>query len=108
MLPMVTGFINYGQQIVRTARYIGQSFMITLSHTNRLHVTIHYPYEKLITLECFCGRIHLDIDFGICIFCGNCVEYCPTNCLSIAEKYEISTSSRFEAGKKYQLVGVLF
>ena len=22
------------------------------------------------------------IDFGVCIFCGNCVEYCPTNCLS--------------------------
>ncbi|MCL7034041.1 hypothetical protein MKW94_011587 [Papaver nudicaule] len=123
MLPMVTGFINYGQQTVRAARYIGQSFMITLSHTNRLPVTIHYPYEKLITSERFRGRIHFEfdkciacevcvrvcpidlpvwdirkkrllnysIDFGICIFCGNSVEYCPTNCLSMTEEYELST-----------------
>lgn len=31
MFPMVTGFMNCGQQIVRVARYIGPSFMITLS-----------------------------------------------------------------------------
>nr|VDD24548.1 unnamed protein product [Brassica rapa] len=45
MLPMITGFMNYGQQTLRAARYIGQGFMITLSHTNRLPVTIQYPYE---------------------------------------------------------------
>ncbi|CAA6673146.1 unnamed protein product [Spirodela intermedia] len=38
--------INYGQQTVRAARYIGQGFMITLSHAYRLPVTIQYPYEK--------------------------------------------------------------
>uniref|UniRef100_A0A9I9E7J1 Uncharacterized protein n=1 Tax=Cucumis melo TaxID=3656 RepID=A0A9I9E7J1_CUCME len=48
---MVIGFMNYGQQTVRAARYIGQGFMITLSHANRLPVTIQYPYEKLIALE---------------------------------------------------------
>lgn len=48
---MVTGFLNYGQQTVRAARYIGQGFLITLSHANRLPVTIQYPYEKLITSE---------------------------------------------------------
>ena len=47
MFPMVTGFMNYGQQTIRAARYIGQSFMITLSQANRLPVTIQYPYEKL-------------------------------------------------------------
>lgn len=31
MFPILTGFINYGQQTVRVARYIGQTFMITLS-----------------------------------------------------------------------------
>ena len=31
------------------------------------------------------------IDFGVCIFCGNCVEYCPTNCLSMTEEYELAT-----------------
>ncbi|KAL2924204.1 NAD(P)H-quinone oxidoreductase subunit I chloroplastic [Bienertia sinuspersici] len=107
---MVTGFINYGQQTIRATRYIGQGFMITLSHVNRFPVTIQYPYEKLITSESFRGRIHFEfdkriacelcvricpielpvvdwklgtdirkkwllnynIDFGICIFCGNC------------------------------------
>ncbi|KAF6988125.1 hypothetical protein CFC21_005705 [Triticum aestivum] len=53
MFPMVTGFMSYGQQTTRATRYIGQSFITTLSHTNRLPITIHYPYEKLITPERF-------------------------------------------------------
>ncbi|KAH0447728.1 hypothetical protein IEQ34_023443 [Dendrobium chrysotoxum] len=124
LLPMVTGFMNYGKQTIRAARYIGQSFIITLSHTNRLPVTIKYPYEKERTSERFRGRNHFEfdkciacevcvrtfpllignlkkilrkkqllhyiLDFGVCIFCGNCVEYCPTNCLSMTEEYELS------------------
>ncbi|KAM4107945.1 hypothetical protein ACB094_03G006600 [Castanea mollissima] len=117
---MVTRVMDYGQQTVRIARYIGQSFMITLSHANRLPVTIQYPYEKLITSERFrvCVRVcpmdlpvvdweletnirkkrllNYSIDFEICIFCGNCVEYCPTNCLSMTEEYELSTYDRHE------------
>ena len=34
------------------------------------------------------------IDFGVCIFCGNCVEYCPTNCLSMTEEYELAAFDR--------------
>ncbi|KAI3845660.1 hypothetical protein MKX03_006640 [Papaver bracteatum] len=122
MLLKVTGFINYGQKIVRAARYIGQSFMITLSHTNRLPVTIQHPYEKLITSERFRGRIHFEFDkciaCEVCLignwkrcfeksdcltrililesvfFFGNCVEYCPTNCLSMTEEYNLSTYDR--------------
>ncbi|KAI3663652.1 hypothetical protein L6452_45665 [Arctium lappa] len=75
MLPMVTEFMNYGQQTVRAARYIGQGFMITLSHANRLPVTIQYPYEKLITSERFRGRIHFEFDK--CIACEVCVRVCP-------------------------------
>ncbi|CAN6852313.1 unnamed protein product [Brassica oleracea] len=40
--------------------------------------------------------LNYNIDFGICIFCGNCVEYCPTNCLSMTEEYEFSTYDRHE------------
>nr|QHB78784.1 NADH dehydrogenase subunit I [Diplazium muricatum] len=36
------------------------------------------------------------IDFGVCIFCGNCVEYRPTNCLSMTEEYELSSYDRHE------------
>lgn len=32
--------------------------------------------------------------FSFPIFCGNCVENCPTNCLSITEEYELSTYDR--------------
>jgi NAD(P)H-quinone oxidoreductase subunit I len=39
---------------------------------------------------------HYSIDFGVCIFCGNCVEYCPTNCLSMTEEYELCTYDRHE------------
>ncbi|WP_218079529.1 NADH-quinone oxidoreductase subunit NuoI [Anthocerotibacter panamensis] len=36
------------------------------------------------------------IDFGICILCGNCVEYCPTNCLSMTPEYESAVYDRHE------------
>nr|YP_010265897.1 NADH dehydrogenase subunit I [Botrychium ternatum]UHY94466.1 NADH dehydrogenase subunit I [Botrychium ternatum] len=134
MFPMVDGLQNYGQQAVQAARYIGQGFMVTPDHMNRLPTTVQYPYEKLIPSERFRGRIHSEsdkciarevcvrvcpinppvvdwelgksvrkkqlksysIDFGVCIFRGNCVEYCPTNCLSMTEEYELSAYDRHE------------
>ncbi|KAJ4734571.1 hypothetical protein LUZ62_013601 [Rhynchospora pubera] len=105
---MVTGFMNYGQQTIRAARYIGQSFIITLSHTNRLPVTIQYPYEKSIMSERFRGRIHFEFDK--CIACEVCVRVCPID-LPVVDwrlerdiqkkqllnyKYELSTYDRHE------------
>ena len=90
MFPMVTGFMNYGQQTVRAARYIGQSFMTTLSHVNRLPVTIQYPYEKLITSERFRGRIHFEFDK--CIACEVCVRVCPID-LPVVD-WELETNIR--------------
>ena len=49
--------------------------MITLSHANRLPVTIQYPYEKIISLERFHCRIHFEFDK--CIACEVCVRVCP-------------------------------
>ncbi|KAJ4736993.1 hypothetical protein LUZ62_009077 [Rhynchospora pubera] len=108
MFHMVTGFMNYGQQTIRAARYIGQSFIITLSHTNRLPVTIQYPYEKSIMSERFRGRIHFEFDK--CIACEVCVRVCPID-LPVVDwrlerdiqkkqllnyKYELSTYDRHE------------
>ncbi|TYI01472.1 hypothetical protein ES332_A11G202900v1, partial [Gossypium tomentosum] len=86
MFLMVTGFMNYGHQTILAARYIGQGFMITLSHANRLPVTIQYPYEKLITSEHFCGRIHFEFDE--CIACEVCVRVCPINLPIVGWKFE--------------------
>ena len=33
------------------------------------------------------------IDFGVCIFCGNCVEYCHQH-LSMTEEYELAAFDR--------------
>ena len=90
MFPMVTRVMDYGQQTVRVARYIGQSFMITLSHANRLPVTIQYPYEKLITSERFRGRIHFEFDK--CIACEVCVRVCPMD-LPVVD-WELETNIR--------------
>lgn len=61
MFPMLTELMNYGQQTIRAARYVGQGFTITLSHVNRLPITIQYPYEKMITSERLRGRYILNL-----------------------------------------------
>ncbi|KAF1862859.1 hypothetical protein Lal_00039987 [Lupinus albus] len=100
MFLMVTRFMNYGQQTIRAARYIGQSFMITLSHTNLCvrvcPIDLPVVDWKLETNIRKKQLLNYSIDFGICIFCGNYVEYCPTNCLSMTEEYELSTYDRHE------------
>nr|YP_009732912.1 NADH-plastoquinone oxidoreductase subunit I [Diphyscium foliosum]QHU77254.1 NADH-plastoquinone oxidoreductase subunit I [Diphyscium foliosum] len=77
MFTMVTGLRNYSGQTIQAARYIGQGFMVTLDHMNRLPITIQYPYEKLIPSERFRGRIHFEFDK--CIACEVCVRVCPIN-----------------------------
>jgi NADH-plastoquinone oxidoreductase subunit I protein len=72
---------------------------------------IHFEFDKCIAYKvcvhvCFINLPIVDwklrknkrkkqlksysIDFGICVFCGNCVEYCPMNCLLMIEEYELS------------------
>ncbi|RHN58281.1 putative NADH-plastoquinone oxidoreductase, subunit I [Medicago truncatula] len=80
MFLMVTGFMNYGQQTVRAARYIDLP-------------VVDWKLETDIRKK---RLLNYSIDFGICIFCGNCIEYCPTNCLSMTEEYELSTYDRHE------------
>src|SRR5687767_6336189 len=92
MLPMITEFLNYGQQTIRAARYIGQGFMITLSHANRLPVTIQYPYEKLIPSERFRGRIHFEFDK--CIACEVCVRVCPINLPVVDWEFDKATKKK--------------
>uniref|UniRef100_A0A3B4AJH9 NADH dehydrogenase [ubiquinone] iron-sulfur protein 8, mitochondrial n=1 Tax=Periophthalmus magnuspinnatus TaxID=409849 RepID=A0A3B4AJH9_9GOBI len=67
--------ISLGNLLLTTSFQLFSLFMITLSHANRLPVTIQYPYEKLITAERFRGRIHFEFDK--CIACEVCVRVCP-------------------------------
>jgi NAD(P)H-quinone oxidoreductase subunit I len=73
----MTEFMNYGRQAIQAARYIGQGFIVTLDHMNRLPITIQYPYEKLTPSERFRGRTHFEFDK--CIACEVCVRVCPIN-----------------------------
>ncbi|BBN11249.1 NAD(P)H-quinone oxidoreductase subunit I [Marchantia polymorpha subsp. ruderalis] len=77
MFSIIHGLKNYNQQAIQAARYIGQGFLVTLDHMNRLPTTIQYPYEKLIPSEQFRGRIHFEFDK--CIACEVCVHVCPIN-----------------------------
>ncbi|BBN20712.1 hypothetical protein Mp_zg00680 [Marchantia polymorpha subsp. ruderalis] len=77
MFSIINGLKNYNQQAIQAARYIGQGFLVTLDHMNRLPTTIQYPYEKLIPSERFRGRIHFEFDK--CIACEVCVRVCPIN-----------------------------
>lgn len=77
MFTMVSGLQSYSEQVIQAARYIGQGFIVTLDHMNRLPMTIQYPYEKLIPSERFRGRIHFEFDK--CIACEVCVRVCPIN-----------------------------
>ena len=77
MFTMLNRLQNYSEQTIQAARYIGQGFIVTLDHMNRLPITIQYPYEKLIPSERFRGRIHFEFDK--CIACEVCVRVCPIN-----------------------------
>jgi len=37
---------------------------------------------------------HFDIDISICLYCGLCVEACPTGCIRMTKDYEYSTYDR--------------
>ena len=77
MFTMLNRLRKYSEQAIQAARYIGQGFIVTLDHMNRLPITIQYPYEKLIPSERFRGRIHFEFDK--CIACEVCVRVCPIN-----------------------------
>nr|AJE61530.1 NADH-plastoquinone oxidoreductase subunit I [Dipteris conjugata]AXX76456.1 NADH-plastoquinone oxidoreductase subunit I [Dipteris conjugata] len=89
-----------------------------LISSERFRGRIHFEFDKCIACEvrvrvCLINLPVVDrrlirsirkkrlrsysIDFGVRIFCGNCVEYRLTNCLSMTEEYEPSTYDRHES-----------
>lgn len=45
------------------------------------------------------GKVVIDkfeVDTGHCIFCGNCVENCPTDALMLTKEYELATTDKSE------------
>lgn len=96
--------------------------------SERFRGRIHFEFDKCIACE-VCVRVcpinlpvvdwilmkdikkkrlkSYSIDFGVCIFCGNCVEYRPTNCLSMTEEYELSSYDRHELNHDQTALGRL-
>nr|AJE61614.1 NADH-plastoquinone oxidoreductase subunit I [Cystopteris protrusa] len=96
--------------------------------SERFRGRIHFEFDKCIACE-VCVRVcpinlpvvdwilmrdikkkrlrSYSIDFGVCIFRGNCVEYCPTNCLSMTEEYELSSYDRHELNYDQTALGRL-
>lgn len=96
--------------------------------SERFRGRIHFEFDKCIACE-VCVRVcpinlpvvdwilmrdirkkrlkSYSIDFGVCIFCGNCVEYRPTNCLSMTEEYELSSYDRHELNYDQTALGRL-
>lgn len=94
--------------------------------SERFRGRIHFEFDKCIACE-VCVRVcsielpivnwrlerdikkkqllHYSIDFGVFIFFGNCVEYCPTNFLSMTEEYELSTYDRHELNSNQIALG---
>nr|YP_009426915.1 NADH dehydrogenase subunit I [Hymenasplenium unilaterale]ASU95563.1 NADH dehydrogenase subunit I [Hymenasplenium unilaterale] len=99
-----------------------------LLQSERFRGRIHFEFDKCIACE-VCVRVcpinlpvvdwilmrdtkkkrlgSYSIDFGVCIFCGNRVEYCPTNCLSMTEEYELSSYDRHELNHDQTALGRL-
>nr|YP_009427267.1 NADH dehydrogenase subunit I [Onoclea sensibilis]ASU95915.1 NADH dehydrogenase subunit I [Onoclea sensibilis] len=96
--------------------------------SERFRGRIHFEFDKCIACE-VCVRVcpinlpvvdwilmkdikkkrlkSYSIDFGVCIFCGNRVEYRPTNCLSMTEEYELSSYDRHELNHDQTALGRL-
>ncbi|KAF6140951.1 hypothetical protein GIB67_030162 [Kingdonia uniflora] len=105
--------LSYINRLPVTIQYPYEKLIISEHFRGR----IHFEFDKCIAGE-VCARVcHIDIfvddwrletdirkkrllnyniDFGIYIFYGNCVEYCSANCLSMTKKYELSTYDRHE------------
>lgn len=85
------------------------------------NVTLEYPEKKKELNKIFRGKIKYNkdkcikckmcqkvcptkgaikiekefiIDFSQCIFCGNCIEYCPKQALEKTQEYELATTKK--------------
>jgi NAD(P)H-quinone oxidoreductase subunit I len=94
-----------------TVQYPYEKLIPSERYRGRIHYEfdkcIHYPvnYREINWADPYADWVmnketkkkelrNYSIDFGVCIFCGNCVEYCPTNCLSMTEEYELAAFDR--------------
>jgi len=53
-----------------------------------IQIEMHRDEQKQPVIDRF------TIDIGRCIFCGNCTEVCPTNCINMLDDFELADYDR--------------
>lgn len=111
---MINSFFNPIKELFK-------GLLIVLKNGFKQDVTLEYPEKKKELNSNFRGKIKYDkdkcikcklcqnvcpakgaitiqesfeIDFSQCIFCGNCVENCPRQALSLTNEYELATTNK--------------
>ena len=54
--------------------------------------TRNYPAAPSPTVEG--GRFRLDMNIGDCVFCGLCIEACPTRALTMTNEFKLADRTR--------------
>ncbi len=92
MLNFLKQVRDYANEVLQSARYIGEGLSVTFDHMQRRPITVQYPYEKLIPSERFRGRIHFEFDK--CIACEVCVRVCPINLPVVDWEFDKATKKK--------------
>lgn len=66
---------------------------------------VDWEFNKVVKKKEF---KYYSIDFGVCIFCGNCVEYCFINCFFMIEEYELVVYDCYDLNYDNVVLGRLF
>ncbi len=121
---MINSFFNPVKELFR-------GLYITAKNSLKDNVTLLYPEKKKNMNKFFRGKIqyikencikcklcqrvcpskntiqidkYYSINYAQCIFCGNCVEYCPRQALILTPNYELASENKNDLIFKEELI----